>query len=118
MGSIVKMEDVKGGELPEGGSRAMILSEKEGAKELGGFYIVKPPGSRSRYHYHERRESVWFVLEGEIEATIDGKTERIGPNTLVFTQPGQKHRLTVVGDKDLRMIEFFTHPEPDMIYVE
>jgi len=118
MAYVLRMKDAKGESLPEGGSRALVLSEQMGAKELGGFFIVKPPGSWSRYHYHKKRESVWFVLEGEIEATIDGKTQKVGANTLVFTPPGHKHKLTVVGDRELKMIEFFTHPEPDMIYVE
>lgn len=43
-------------------------------------------------HSHEQEE-VWHVVEGELEVTIAGKTERAGPGFVAIVPPNREHEV-------------------------
>jgi quercetin dioxygenase-like cupin family protein len=55
--------------------------------------------------YHEQKEDeIYYVLSGEGELTLNGKTQRVGPGTAMLTRPGSSHGLKQVGEEDLVII--------------
>ena len=42
-------------------------------------------------HVHERIDHVWFVLDGEIQLTVDDGTATYGPGSCVFVPAGTSH---------------------------
>jgi quercetin dioxygenase-like cupin family protein len=46
-------------------------------------------------HQHEQEE-VWHVIDGELEVTVAGRTERCGPGTAAIIPPNTPHSVLVV----------------------
>ncbi len=49
-------------------------------------------GATIHEHFHEQEE-VWHVLEGELEARVDGHSHRAGPGMVLILAPHQKHAI-------------------------
>ena len=52
-------------------------------------------GADIHRHHHEQEE-VWHVIEGVLEVTVAGETQRCGPGTAVIVPPDTPHSVLVV----------------------
>lgn len=95
--------------------RTDLLMPENGAKQLGGFLVIIPPGGEMPYHYHEKRESLIFLIKGEATETVEGKDYPIKSGDILFIRAGEKHKIVNRSDKDLRYLEFFTPLDQDFI---
>jgi quercetin dioxygenase-like cupin family protein len=50
-------------------------------------------------HFHKRHVDAFYVLEGELEFTIDGETIRAGAGTAVAVPPGVVHAFRSVSPR-------------------
>ncbi|MEQ1860842.1 MAG: cupin domain-containing protein [Chthoniobacteraceae bacterium] len=65
-----------------------------GAQTAGAYCLAEatvPPGGGPPPHYHTREEESFYVLEGEITFTVDGKTLAGTPGTFVQIPRGTPH---------------------------
>jgi mannose-6-phosphate isomerase-like protein (cupin superfamily) len=67
-------------------------------------YDVGPDYEGASPHYHERHVDSFYVLEGELEFTVDGETIRAGAGTSVVVPPGVVHSFTNPGPGDARFL--------------
>ncbi len=51
------------------------------------------PGKQVPWHAHEHTEQVMFVLEGEVDMTIEEQTATLGPGDVVVVNRGLHHKL-------------------------
>jgi len=100
--------------------RAPILGDEEQAKGLGGLMVILPPGKSVPYHYHKNRESLLLVLNGEAVELYEDKEHAIQAGDVIFIPAGAKHAVINRTDKEIRFLEFFTHPPmgSDFVKVE
>jgi quercetin dioxygenase-like cupin family protein len=98
--------------------RTDLLTPEKGAKQLGGFLVIIPPGGEMPYHYHEKRESLIFLINGEATETVEGKAYHVKSGDILSIPAGEKHKIVNRSDKNLRYLEFFTPLEPDFIEVQ
>jgi mannose-1-phosphate guanylyltransferase len=100
--------------------RAPVLGNEEQAKELGGLVVILPAGKSVPYHYHKNRESLLMVLSGEAVELYEDKEYSIQAGDVIFIPAGAKHSVINRTEKEIRFLEFFTHPplEKDFIKVE
>jgi quercetin dioxygenase-like cupin family protein len=98
--------------------RPEILTDKDGAKNLGGMFGLLPPGTQVPYHYHTKRESVINVISGQGIEVMDGEEFPISAGDIIFVPVGVKHTTINNSDKDLRYIEFYTNPPVGADFVE
>lgn len=114
MPKIIKVDDAPKVPYTPGGKayRVMLVTEETGAKEINLIMPVSPPDTPPRRgsHYHRKRESIFFVLQGKGKAIIEGKEYDIEPNTVIYIPPGEKHAFRNIGNTEMRMLECFTHP--------
>ena len=64
-----------------------------------GYWIKKlylNQGESLSLQRHEGRKEVWTVIKGEIEATVDSKTETVKPGGTVIIEKTQKHRMKAI----------------------
>jgi quercetin dioxygenase-like cupin family protein len=77
------------------------IQSREGAEQLGSAvllaalddlvvteYALEPGTEHGDPHYHADHSDSFYVLEGEIEFQIDGRTVRAGAGTLVAAPRG------------------------------
>jgi mannose-6-phosphate isomerase-like protein (cupin superfamily) len=72
---------------PWGGFEQFTLNEPTTVKILWA-----EPGKRLSLQSHEHRSELWYVLEGILEAEVDGVVHRLEKGQEVFIPCGAKHR--------------------------
>ena len=51
------------------------------------------PGKRVPWHAHDDTEQVMFILDGEVEMTIEDETKMLGAGDVVVVNRGRHHKL-------------------------
>jgi quercetin dioxygenase-like cupin family protein len=87
------------------GDRYLMLATGE---QTGGAYCLAeafvPPGGGPPPHYHTREEEAFYVLEGEVTFTVDGKTVLGMPGTFVQIPRGTPHAFKNRSSAPARML--------------
>src|SRR3954453_9144620 len=55
------------------------------------------PGKQVPWHSHENTEQVMFVLDGEVEITIEDETQMVGTGDVVVINRGLPHKFYTEG---------------------
>ena len=76
-------------------------------RDLYGEYVKLKDFSASIHTFEE----AYFILKGEVEATVDGKTYLAKPGDIVWTDVGCVHGLANVGTVPVTWLETFA-PQP------
>jgi len=102
------------GRIAAGGLQGVFLKwlidETLGARHHRMLLIEYQPGVSIGLHDHTFEES-YFILSGEVEATLDGRTYLAKPGTVLWTGVGCVHAFANVGTEPVRWLETFS-PQP------
>ena len=97
--------------------RLDLVTGEQMASKLGGFLIILPPGREVPYHYHEKQESLIFVIGGEATEIVEGEAFPIKAGEVLFIPAKEKHGMVNKSTDDVRYLEFFTAVGSDFIEV-
>ena len=104
---IVDMETMKS----PNGEAATFQGFEHGANVL--FFVVQfSQGKDPKKHRHPYEET-FIILDGEIEAIVDGKTQVIGSEVIAVIPAGVWHEFKNRSDKTARLVNI--HPAAKMI---
>ena len=102
------------GRMVSGGLKGVFLKwlidEKFGAIHHRFLFIEYLPGVGIGPHDHTYEEA-YFILSGEVEATLDGKTYVAKPGDVLWTSTGCTHAFRNIGAQPVRWLETFS-PQP------
>src|SRR5688500_4980778 len=87
-----------------------MIDEDFGARHHRMLFIEYQPGVGIGLHDHTFEEA-YFILSGEVEATLDGATYRLQPGDFVWTGVGCVHAFRNVSSAPVRWLETFS-PQP------
>ena len=87
-----------------------LVDEQFGAAHQRLLFIEYQPGVGIALHDHTFEEA-YFILSGEVEATLDGRIYRAGPGDVLWTGVGCVHAFRNVGSVPVRWLETFA-PQP------
>jgi len=87
-----------------------MIDEKLGARHHRMLFIEYQPGVSIGLHDHTFEES-YFILSGEVEATLDGRTYLAKAGSVLWTGVGCVHAFANVGREPVRWLETFS-PQP------
>ena len=100
--------------LPPGeGTRSLrvlgeLVAYKIASDQTGGAYslfeVETPPGSRVSPHVQHREDEAFYVLEGDYEFLVDGRTIKAGAGSLIYIPKGNLHAHKSVGKEPGRML--------------
>src|SRR5436190_9922285 len=111
VGEIPQSDD---GRITAGGLKGVFLKwmidEKLGARHHRMLFIEYQPGVSIGLHDHTFEEA-YFILSGEVEATLDGRTYRAAAGDVLWTGVGCVHAFANVGREPVRWLETFS-PQP------
>lgn len=82
----------------------MFVDRSLGAIHQSLFLIQYMPGAKIDPHDHTFEES-YFIVQGQVEATADGQTYRLGPGSAIWTSVGCIHAFANTGTEPVRWIE-------------
>ena len=87
-----------------------MIDEDFGARHHRMLFIEYQPGVGIGLHDHTLEEA-YFILDGEVEATLDGTVYHLRPGDVVWTGVGCVHAFRNVGSRPVRWLETFA-PQP------
>jgi quercetin dioxygenase-like cupin family protein len=73
-----------------------MIDENFGSRHHRMLFIEYQPGVSIALHDHTFEEA-YFILEGEVEAVMDGTTYRLGVGDVVWTSVGCVHSFIITG---------------------
>lgn len=80
--------------------------------DMGDLYKVKKitvhPGQKLSLQYHHHRAEHWVVMKGIAEVNIGHDVKILLENDSIYIPKGMKHRITNIGEIDLKLIEVQT----------
>jgi mannose-6-phosphate isomerase-like protein (cupin superfamily) len=80
----------------------VLVTHKVPSHKTGGAYalfeVATQPGSGPPPHIHHREDESFYVMEGEYEFLIEGRTVRVGPGSLLYLPKGTLHAHRGVGE--------------------
>ena len=83
----------------EMGLKRVLLSANESGCSITQVAILElQAGDRSAKHIHPDLQDLFFVLEGEIEITIDGKKNRCTKEDFIFVEHLKSYELHAITD--------------------
>jgi mannose-6-phosphate isomerase-like protein (cupin superfamily) len=101
------------------GTQIRLFGEETGARQVDVHINVLNVGSGpGPYHFHEHAENVYIVLEGEIEAVVDGERRILRKDDVAFIPPGVRHSAGNAGDTPARAIEIYAPVGTDFQIVD
>ena len=85
-----------------GGREAFEFVDGVRLHAIGGEQVLLcrvqyDPGKQVPWHAHEDTEQVMFILEGEVEMTIEDETATLKPGDVVVVNRGLHHKLYSAG---------------------
>jgi len=98
---------------PGAGTRTLrVLGETVAYKitsdQTGGAYslfeVATPPGSGAPPHVQHREDEAFYVLDGEYEFCVEGRTINAGPGSLIYVPKGNLHAHANLGEGTARML--------------
>jgi quercetin dioxygenase-like cupin family protein len=102
------------GRITAGGLQGVFLKwmidEKLGARHHRMLFIEYQPGVSIGLHDHTFEEA-YFIVSGEVEATLDGQKYLAKPGHVLWTGVGCVHAFANIGREPVRWLETFS-PQP------
>jgi quercetin dioxygenase-like cupin family protein len=94
---------------PNGATELKVLLDKEnfGGTELDIGEMTMPAGLDSGEHAHQAIE-IFYVLSGELEHVVNGKSEILKPGMVGFVRPPDKVRHRVPGSVPVKTLVIWT----------
>jgi mannose-6-phosphate isomerase-like protein (cupin superfamily) len=101
------------------GFQRLMFGEHNGARNVDvHINVIKVGSGTGPYHYHERAENVYIVLEGIVEAVVEGKRYFLQKDDVAFIPPGLRHYAGNPGQEPAKVIEIYAPAGQDFHIVD
>jgi quercetin dioxygenase-like cupin family protein len=97
----------------------LISGEQTGGRfSLTEFAAAPPPAPTPPLHRHLDADETLYILEGDFQFVLDGKTTAAPPGAFLFVPKGAWHTVENVGSTMGRMLVLLTPPGFEQFWVE
>lgn len=91
---VVNVQDIIASAPEPSWSKRVIDTESNSAT-----LICQNPGEGNREHHHTDWHEWWYIVAGEWDWEIEGKSTIVGVGDIVLIEKGKRHKITAVGTK-------------------
>ncbi len=120
-GFVIDCMSIPGAKVPAPNERVLkiIMSpELENHKEITLLLSIISPHGMTGLHTHESDE-IMYVATGEGESAMEGKTEKIRPNSIIFAPKSVQHEIRSTSDETLKLVCLYIPPlKPSGYFLE
>ena len=113
---VMKDESQAGSSTP-GTQSNTLVGKDNGGKNLTVVNAGIDPGAGLALHVHPNYEEAMLVVEGNIEAVLEGKTRILGPGDVLLAPAGAKHTITNQSDKPAKVLAIYPTTTPERVFV-
>ena len=114
---VIRLPDENHGVTLRGQPMVFLVTGKD-TKHTSMFDWTIPAGFATGLHVHRVQEETFYVLEGECEWHVGGKTIRATPGTYLFIPPGVPHNITNVSERTARVLMTVSPPGHEHYFEE
>lgn len=82
----------------------VVLRSASSPHRMATMEVEVPPGSGVPSHSHEAEEEAYYVLDGEIEMTVGGRTAPLRAGDFAHVPPRTAHGYRNAGDRTARFL--------------
>ncbi|MDR0361592.1 MAG: cupin domain-containing protein [Planctomycetota bacterium] len=76
-------------------------------------------GQDFKAHYHTEMEENFYILDGEVEITVDGDVQRLRKGDFIHIEPNERHFIRNASDQPITMVAALApHRGKDKVEVE
>jgi quercetin dioxygenase-like cupin family protein len=94
------------------GAETAVFNGFENNANVSFFIVCFSPGRGPKKHRHPYEET-FIILEGAIEAVIDGETKTVPAGNILVVPPNAWHEFKNNTDKEVMTVNI--HPVPKMV---
>ena len=109
--------EVQAGTSTTGTQTDTLLGKDNGGQNLTVVSAALVPGAGLALHIHAGYEEATLVVEGNIEAVLEGETRTLGPGDLLLVPAGVTHTITNQSDKLARVLAIYPTTNPERVMV-
>lgn len=103
------------------GTQYQLFGPQNGAANADvHINVINLDSGRGPYHYHERAENFYIVLDGKVEACVEGIRYFLEKDDVAFIPPGLRHCAGTAPDSPVpaRVIEIYAPAGTDFNIVD
>jgi len=111
-GFAIDSMNIPGVKVPAPNERVLkiVMSPELGNhKDITLLLSIISPHSKTGLHTHDSDE-IMYVATGEGESTMDGKTEKIRLNSVIFAPKSVQHEVKSTSDETLKLVCLYIPP--------
>lgn len=92
----------------ERGTTLHLVGPNDGASAIDlHINVINVDSGLGPYHYHEKAENVYIILEGRAEVIMDGERHFLEKDDVAFIPPGVPHAAGSAGDGPVTVLEIY-----------
>jgi mannose-6-phosphate isomerase-like protein (cupin superfamily) len=96
-----------------------LVGPADGAEKMDvHINVINTDSGIGPYHFHEKAENVYIVLDGIAQAVVDGKRYLLVKDDVAFIPPGVQHAAGSAGFGQVRVIEIYAPAGRDFHIVD
>jgi mannose-6-phosphate isomerase-like protein (cupin superfamily) len=101
------------------GFQLPLVGPQNGASNVDvHINLINVDSGPGPYHYHARAENVYIVVEGIVEAVVEGQRYYLQKDDVAFIPPGLRHYAGNAGPVTARVIEVYAPAGADFHIVD
>lgn len=92
--------------MPEEYGSMCFLKDELDTEHLGFTILEMEPGAKGKRHSHEAdgQEEVYYVVNGEVEVSVEDDTVDLGSGEALRLDPGVERQIHNTGDERASMV--------------
>ena len=113
----VMKRDAQGGSSTSGTQTSTLVGMDTGGEHLTVVSAGIDSGAGLALHIHPGYEEATLVIEGSIEAVLEGETRILGPGDVLLAPAGAKHTITNQSGKPAKVLAIYPTTTPERVFV-
>ncbi|HEX5499619.1 MAG TPA: cupin domain-containing protein [Thermomicrobiales bacterium] len=81
-------------------------------------YVTIFAGANNPEHYHPNSDEVLYLIEGELDHSLDDEVFRLTPGTAIHIPRGVRHNAVNVSDVTARMVVSYPTPDRQTVFLD
>ncbi|MGP6087853.1 cupin domain-containing protein [Antarctobacter jejuensis] len=86
----------------------VLTDRNSGVTSIGAFVSLDAPGAGPPRHIHHDADESFYILSGEVDFWIAGKTIPAQAGQMLTVPRGTEHAFLIVGERPARMLTILT----------
>ena len=110
-------KEARGAISSSGSQSAILIGKDSGGQRLTVVEAGIDPGGGLGVHVHPGYEEATLVMEGEIQAVLEGETRVLGRGDVLLAPAGAKHTITNQSDEPAKVLAIYPTTNPERVFV-